>query len=801
MRRPLFLVCLCLVLAAWVFHGKSRGGTEEALLEPRTSEGAAGEGLSLDGSVITATGRVCQKDSEYFYLDSILICTILEQDAAFLQQTISLTEKLMCEYPEDADDTKVLLGSTVAVRGTVYAFSCATNPGEFDMASYYHSLEIGGKLRRVSLLEHSVGYSRWQEGLYGLKGYFHRRLNAVFPEKEASVMCTMLLGEKKGLDSEVKGLYQRNGIAHILSISGLHITIIGVSIFSMLRRAGAPVWLAAVLGGGVLILYGVMTGMSVSAVRAIGMYLLRLLGEAVGRTYDMLTALGVMAAILVWSNQGNFDNAGFYLSFGAVLGIGTVYPALLPERTREPVKRKKAARLWEKLRQSMLSGLAVTITTLPIQLWYYYEIPVYSVFLNLLVIPLMSTVMLTGLIAMLVPGLGILGTIDCLILESYEKLCLLSQSLPFHTWNPGRPEAWQVAAYYVLLLGMVLVKQGVRRKNMREKGQRRSERGCRRRGQAVRFLPGIQIWRERLFKLRGKGLCRIAKLCQRLALPLVLTAAVTVLTLRFPHETSVTFLDVGQGDCICVQTASGEVYLFDCGSSSRSQVGQYVLKPYLKYCGISHIDGVFVSHRDSDHCNGVEELLAHGEEWGITVGRVFWQEEVWTGQNWVSGGTSGDGSARSGGNAGNAPALSGGVRFTCLHPDPGETPEETNAVSQCFYIQLENGVTILLTGDVEGEGEERLLTQLRKRQIDKVTVLKVAHHGSKNSTHEELLEQIQPQAAVISCGENNAYGHPHEELLQRLEACGAIPLITYETGAVTLRENGEYVSVETYLAE
>lgn len=765
-RRPLFLVCLCLVFAAWLFHGKygkAAGGMEE---------GWSG----LSGSALTVTGQVCQKDTEYFYLDSI----ILEPEAAIPQQTISLTEKLMCEYPENVDDMQVLLGSTVKVEGCFYTFSRAANPGEFDMASYYQSLKIGGKLRKVSLLESSTGYSRWKEGLYEIRSYFHKRLYAVFPEKEASVMCTMLLGEKKGLDREVKELYQRNGIAHILSISGLHITIIGMSIYTLLRRAGAPVWLAAVLGGGILLLYGVMTGMSVSAVRAIGMYLVRLLAEAVGRTYDMLTALGIMAVLLIWSNPGYFDNAGFYLSFGAVLGIGAVYPALL-QRNGAFLKKtgaaprligKIAAKIRDGLKQSMLAGLSVTLATLPIQLWFYYEIPVYSLLLNLLVIPLMSTVMLTGLLAMLVPGLGVLGTVDCLILGDYEELCEWCGLLPFHTWNPGRPEAWQVAAYYGILFGMVMVKNGIRHKERQGNPPKR--------------------WEKRL---RGAG-----KVCHVAAQPVILTAAVVLLTFSFDRETSVTFLDVGQGDCICVQTASGEVYLFDCGSSSRSEVGKYVLKPYLKYYGINYIDAVFVSHSDSDHCNGVEELLAQGAKWGITVGQVFMPGDVWTGDSWQSGMQSADALPSGGLQSGAAPWGSG-VRFTCLHPAVGESLEDSNAASQCFYIELENGVTILLTGDVEGAGEERLLAELKKRQITKVSVLKVAHHGSKNSTPEELLVQIQPQAAVISCGENNSYGHPHEELLQRLENCDTIPFITYETGAVTLQSDGENVRVETFLAE
>lgn len=733
-------------------------------------------GLSEDvadwkDKTVTVTGCVYRKDTKYFYLDSVLI----QIQAAGQQQNFSLHKNLICEYKETAPR----IGSSVKVLGTFRYFSEATNPGEFDSAGYYASIGIDGKLTDVMILTEGDNYSAWKETLFGLRAYFQGRLYRIFPDKEASVMTAMLLGDKSGLDGEIKRLYQDNGIIHILSISGLHITIIGMSIYKMLRRAGVPVWIAALVGGMVLVFYGVMTGMSISACRAIGMFLIKMLAEITGRTYDMLTAMGVMAAGMVGVNPLYLQNAGFLLSFGAILGIGVLYPVLLGERKAETVQRYEE-RTWKRvlgevlkkyksgLKQSMLSGLSVTLTTLPILLWFYYQVPTYSVLLNLLVIPFMTLVMLTGLIAMLVPGLGIVGTVDCIILGGYEWLCRNFGQLPFSAWNPGRPEVWQVVAYYGLIMGVL----------------------------------ALYWYKEKMQSERRVGFAKY----------IILTIAVIVIGIDFPEKTTVTFLDVGQGDCICVQLDSGEVYLFDCGSSSRSGIGEYVLLPYLRYRGIKHIDAVFVSHPDEDHCNGVKELLANGDAWGITVGALI-LPDVCAGVNTqcdigvrtnelqelveaAKSATQKKEIVVSTIKAGNYWEREN-CRFLCLHPSGNTLIADSNAYSQCFYIELEQGLKLLLTGDVEDIGEELLLEELQEREISDISVLKVAHHGSKYSTGEALLQQVQPRVAVISCGRNNSYGHPHEETLARLENVGSTVLTTPEYGAVTI-EVGKRIEVYTF---
>lgn len=813
MRRPLACFCLCLVMLAAL----------RLYISEQASARWQNELSLADGDQITVTGQVYEKKENQIYIESILIQeTFANPQNEFPKATNLICE---CEYGEE-----ISLGSVIEVKGTFQCFRPASNPGEFDAYNYYMSQNIVGKIRQAQVLRISDEYWKVRELLYDLRVYWEGRLYEVFPEKEASIMSTMLLGNKEVLDKDIKESFQQNGIAHILSISGLHITIIGMGIYEMLRRIGVAVKPAAVFGAIILVLYGIMTGMSVSTCRAIGMYLIRMLGEILGRTYDSLTAVAVIGAVMANVNPQYLASCGFLLSYGAILGIGILYPVLMDEDmgdTRGQWTRRNRGRmdvlpdrmsdwmpdwvtralpslfaeLFTSLRSGLYSGLSVTLVTLPIQLWFFYEVPVYSLLLNLLVIPLMTAVMIGGLLTMLLPvGNGLVGYLPYGILKGYEYACEIFDKLPFHTWNPGKPEIWQVVVYYVLLLAVVNGKTLVNLLMRIVVPRRKSDSNAQEKN--MDCIQSVK-WH------------RWSKLTQIF----ILTIAVMVLKKWNFTGNMLTMLDVGQGDGICLETESGEVYLFDCGSTSRSGVGEYVLIPFLKYSGIGHIDAVFISHPDTDHCSGIIELLALAKEERITIDRIV-LPAIAEEQRRDAFGEIIDavGSADCQDDHGDTTKVMhmgnckdtqimyigegttwevGELRFTCLHPKKGTTEADANAYSECIYVEGQNDFSILLTGDVEAEGEAELLAELQERNIRDITIMKVAHHGSRYSTSEEFLEQVKPRVAIISCGENNSYGHPHEETLERLEEVGSMIFATTDYGAITI-EFDEKIEVRSW---
>ena len=672
------------------------------------------------------------------------------------------TENILCYLGEGVPEPEI--GSLVILKGTLKNFQQPTNPGQFNAPFYYQILRISFRLDRAEIQVKSDKYYKISEGLYQLRRKAGSKIDALLPEQEASVMKTMLLGEKGILDEEIKGLYQRNGIAHILAISGLHISMIGMGFYQLLRKAGLKIKTSAILASIVIILYGMMTGFAVSAIRAIVMFLLQMLAQILGRTYDRITALAVAAVLVLVEQPLYLFHSGFQFSFLCVLGISLILPVLGNVR-----KGRK-----------LLEGIAMMAVTLPVYLGVFYQIPVYSMFLNFIVLPMMSILMGAGIVMVLASfmwtGLGIPAAwLITGILMVYEKLALFTERLPNHYWTPGCPAKWQLAVYVAVLI-VVAALGRTRRKTVLY------QKDCiHRRGKCEKWIStyGIPV-----------GICW----------GLILLGAV-ILAWHFRPELQVTVLDVGQGDCIFLQTEDGTSYLTDGGSSSISKVGKYRMIPFLKYQGASQIKAVFVSHADSDHCNGIAELLEQAELEGIMVDNLVlpdladecrssgYEELVdLAGQNEVTVQFLHEGQQ----------FQDGELLFQCLHPSKGYRAEDLNETSMVLLVTYKE-FSMLLTGDVQGAGEEHLTQELKAwkgpgvtdHAETELTILKVAHHGSKNSTSEEFLEAANPKLAIISCGEGNRYGHPHEETLERLEKADIPRFCTKDYGAITVTVAGE----------
>ena len=284
------MACLCLVIVLAI--GRILTGADT---------GDAGV-LPPDGSPVRITGRIDTRTSETIILKSI---SIIQNDLKY-----SYSGKLQCELTNTQEVQSLRLGQHIVLEGVFRTSMLRPITG---------NLTCGPILRERASVAECGKHRFWQRRrtiaferkVVCLSKEITRQTGKGIPGERGFRYADITAGEKEEMDAEVKALYQRNGIAHILSISGLHITLLGMGCYRLLKRLGAPVRVAAAGGAMTLLLYGMMVGMSVSASRAIGMYLLQMLGIFVGRTYDMLTGVGLLAALLVLQQPERLGDVSF----------------------------------------------------------------------------------------------------------------------------------------------------------------------------------------------------------------------------------------------------------------------------------------------------------------------------------------------------------------------------------------------------------------------------------------------------------------------------------------------------------
>lgn len=682
--------------------------------------------------------------------------------------TIRITNASRSGNSIGEEEAPIQIGNRIRCEVELRLPAMPTNPGEFNGSSYYRSrgIDFLGYTKEIQMIDH--GYSRVFQWLVQMQRKAQTCFYETLSEENAGIMSAMLLGTNWELDSEVRKLFQRNGIAHILAISALHISIIGGVLYRILRKFGCSYACAGIPVMVVLLLYGWMTGFSGSTIRAILMFLLMLGGDILGRTYDMLTATGLACLLMLVENPMRLLDAGFLLSFSAVLALGAVVPfvqesfgALSKPGLSEVRNNAKFRHGFVRyLKTSLISGGVLQVVTAPIIVYFYYDFPVYGIFLNLIVIPLMTPVVLCGFCGLLLypvwPWAGELVLLPCeWILRLFCLLCKAIENLPGAIWHIGAVCLWEIGLYYgmVFLILILLLR--------------------RRRVQTVLLcvLLICGIW------FRGGGTLRIV------------------------------MLDVGQGDGLLMETPGRHTILFDGGSSSRSKVGEYVLTPALKYYGTDCLDYVIVSHMDQDHVNGIMECIALSQNGGIPVRYLVVPAIAETDSSFLP--------LLETAKQASIPVLYmkpgnqlllDGVTVTCLYPENsewnGETKESESKNNRSMVLTVAyQEFHMLFTGDLEQEGEARLMQEQKALLEEEYTVLKVGHHGSSGSSSMTFLEQIQPKTALISCARHNSYGHPHAETLERLEHVGCQVLTTPEKGAVEIMTTGKTMKVKFFNAQ
>ena len=741
-----------------------------------------------DGEQVWISGIVSRREASEKYH----ICYLESIQSVSSGKRITDHWKFLIYIPQNKNIETVRVGNRIEVGGRLDLFETAVNPGMFDQRQYYHRRGIAAGVWAESVRIRDASVRQPGEFLCRTSILWSEKLCSILGEKQGGILSAMLFGEKHHIPAETKEIYRQSGIGHILAISALHMTFIGMGLYRLLRTTGLPFLPAGCAGGLFLSVYTGMIGEGASSLRALVMYLIRMGAEITGRTYDLAISLSAAAMVILFSRPFWMGEAGFLLSFSAVLGL--LLQKCLPEdlwqgrskkekkkkEKKEKNNQKRQKRFASKaaIRASLISSFSIQAVMFPLLLYFYYEIPLYAIFLNLVVIPLMSWILGAGfagsflllfgnigLVFLSVPGEWLLKSCGFL-LECFEKLAKISLSLPGARWVAGQPKIWQILGYYLLLALVLWCLAG--KKAQKEK-KTVNDKKTRRRKEIVFLLYGLAVW----ICTSGRGI---------------------------GSNLEVTMLDVGQGDCFVLRLPGNVTCLIDGGSSDVNAAGKFRLEPFLKARGISSLDYVFVSHGDQDHCNAVEELFSR-QRTGIEIRnlvlpcREAWDEKL---ENLAEEARNAEikvEEIRSG-----QSLICREAVLTCLLPDAVTAAEPGNGASMVLKLEYHN-FRMLFTGDLERGQEAELIKKLEKTERENktekdgadslpITVLKTAHHGSSGSTGTTLLEKITPAYAWISSGKGNPYGHPHPDTVERLQKAGCQIYNTQTSGAVILWTDG-----------
>lgn len=554
-------------------------------------------------------------------------------------------------------------------------------------------------------------------------------IDTAFPKDTAFFARALLLGDTTGIDYATDTAFKLSGIRHIIAVSGLHVSILFSLLYQFVRKNR---FLTSMLCIPALILFAAVAGFSASVTRACIMQILMMLALVLNREYDPPTALSFAALIMLFGNPLAITDIGFQLSVGCMAGIflfsEPIKAWLLDQKRLDSAKGNGILpRLKRWFSSSVSISLSATTLTAPLSAIHFGTVSLIGILTNLITLWLVTYVFY-GILLVCIAGLifPLLGRIFAIPVSWLIRFILFAArtlaKFPLAAVYTASPYivAWIIFAY--LLFGLFLI----RRQN------------------ALHFSCAVIL-----------------------SLILAVGASWVEPTL---DDLRVTVLDVGQGQCVLLQS-EGKAFLVDCGGDSDVLAADTAAEALLSQ-GIDTLDGLILTHYDADHAGGAKYLASRitirnvflppkldAEGIGISLYQALDQESQIVEEDLL--------------------LTYGTSKLTIFAPGIGETDNETGL---CVLFQAAN-CDILITGDRSIHGERQLLKQYDLPQLE---LLVAGHHGSKTSTGEELLSVTHPAVVVISVGDNS-YGHPSDETLARLAAYGCIVYRTDEQGTILFR--------------
>jgi competence protein ComEC len=653
---------------------------------------------------------------------------------------------------------------------------------DFDYKSYLARQGIYSIIYypRVEVLDHGQGLKPLQL-IYSLRERLSASLARALPEPQGSLAQAILLGLRGNIPDSLYEAFSRTGTAHLLAISGLHISIIiaillsfGILVFG--RRHSIYIWLTLAL----MWLYAMLAGMHPPIIRAAIMGSLFLIAEYLGRQRSAIIALAFAAAVMVGVQPHLLWSVSFQLSFLAMAGLVLLYPYFQAWGRKGVASlfraRERIAAAGSMITDGFAATLAAIVAVGPLIAYNFGVVSLVALPTTFFSLPALPFIIVTaalvafaGLLASLVAQM--LGWLAWLFLSYLIFLVQGFDALPYSSLEVTTISTWHIWGYYAILAGVIAF--------------------FNHRKQLADFSSSLTSGIKKVAE--GIPKPRLGFSMKWLILPLLVVAIlVWSVALTTPDDKlHVSFLDVGQGDAILIQTPYGQDILIDGGPDPQKI--NLELSKKLPFWDRT-IDLVVCTQPQADHITGLVEVLQRYKVKQVLEPGVSYNSSIY--REWLRL-IEDKGIEYNIARAGQEIDLGSGIKIEVLNPPEGLFEGTSHDVdNNGVVLRLTWGkVSFLFTADIREEAEFELIGQ---RANLRSTVLKVAHHGSRTSTSQQFLAAVDPEVAVISVGADNTFGHPSPEVVERLvDRVGEDNIYrTDEDGTIELITDGEKLWVK-----
>ena len=683
--------------------------------------------------------------------------------------TIKIKDKKFYLNIKKSENIYLEYGDRINLTGNFLEPETQRNYRGFDYRKYLKTQGIYGninvnnitKIQNIGLSPKIAILKRINSISNKIKNIFKENFN----EKISNVILGMLLGYTDEIDLNVKEDFSKSNISHILAVSGMHVgyvILFSNILFSKLFGKRKTYFITII----VLIFYMFLTGLSPSVVRASIMACFMLFSKLIYRKSDVWTNISISLLSLLIYNPFCIGNISLILSYVGTIGILTY-----------SINFKQT----NKIKDMIGITLSVTIFLIPILSIYFNKIPIFSLFVSLLVGIIVLPIFILGIVFIVLNKTTLfikffIKNILNFLVKILLKISEFGSKIPLNQIYVVMPNWLEIFIYYVIIFISVFL--------------------------VYAFKPKRK--QNTVFNRRIKNLFHLLKFRYRQNKEKVLSIFLIVLiffgcTKIIPKDLRIHFIDVGQGDSCLIVTPNNKKILIDGGGSENYDVGKNTLIPYLMARRIKKIDYIIISHFDTDHVGG---LLTVMEE--IKVEKVVISKQGEESENFqrfkdivkekkikvvVV-------------NKGERLKIEKNIYFDILWPNSSKFISENvlnnNSIVCIFHYK---NFSMLFTGDIEKEAEKPILHEYKKNlHILNSTILKVAHHGSKTSTTEEFLKAVSPKFALIGVGKDNKFGHPNDEVVNRLENDGCQIYRTDKMGEILISVNyKEKIKVKKFI--